>query len=110
MTKDTPDDLDLTPTSKPLEVREVAEPSPAGPNDGLGTIYSICTGQPSLGNMTSKDVVEAVGALKQERDRYYQILQMIATRPRIDPANTESMADVGTFAWKHSRRTLGLKD
>jgi hypothetical protein len=34
---------------------------------------------------------------------------MIATRPRIDPANPESLADVGKFAWTTARRILGIK-
>jgi hypothetical protein len=108
MTTEAAEDLDLTPPSKPLAVREA--PAPAGPIESLGTIYSICTGQPHLGTMTGKDVVAAVGALKQERDHFHQILQMIATRPRVDPANWESMSDVGSFAWKAARRALGLKD
>lgn len=109
MTQDAAEDLDLTPSP----VREDAKaPSPDGPNDALVTIYAICTGQPHLGDEASlkKGTVAVVAALKQERDHYHQILKMIAERPRIDPANPESLADVGRFAWTTARRILGIKE
>lgn len=103
MTQDAAEDLDLTPSTP---VREEAAPH----DDPLETIYAVCVGQPYPGNTPGPDALKVVAALKQERDRYHQILQMIAERPRIDPANPESLADVGLFAWKTARRILGIKE